>query len=84
MTTEHRLRNLVVSGFGTQLHREKELIKITEKDGETVRISPHGLEQVIMIGGSTITSEVVRMLIENDVISYLSGATQLLCKADAL
>lgn len=44
MTIEQHLRNLVVSGFGTQLHRENDLIKIIEKDRETIRISPHELE----------------------------------------
>ena len=74
MTTEHRLINLVISGFGTQLHREKDLIKITEKDGETTRISPHGLEQVIMMGDTVITSEVVRLLIENNVdLVFIGG-----------
>lgn len=67
---EQRLRNLIVSGFGTRLQKEGELIRVVSKEnGEehTVLVTPHGLEQVIISGECSITSGFVRLLIENNV-----------------
>jgi len=67
---EYRLRNLIVSGYGTRLQREGDLIRVTCKDGEETQsflLSPHNLEQVIIAGECTISSGFVRLLIENNV-----------------
>ena len=64
---ERRLRNIVVSGFGSKVLRENELIKIITKDGEQIQVSPREVEQVIIAGESSITSGVVRLLLKNGV-----------------
>ncbi|MDI6860373.1 MAG: CRISPR-associated endonuclease Cas1 [Methanocellales archaeon] len=65
---ERRLRNVVISGFGAQLKRENELLKIVQKgDGDAVYVSPREVEQVIIAGESSMTSGVVRLLLENNV-----------------
>lgn len=64
---ERRLRNIVVSGFGSKVFRENELVKIVTKEGEQVQVSPREVEQVIIAGEASITSGVVRLLLENEV-----------------
>ncbi len=65
---EHRLRNLVISGYGNKLKKDKDLIKIISKENNKVmRISPDTLEQVIITGECSITSGFVRLLIANGV-----------------
>ena len=64
---ERRLRNIVVSGFGSKVLRENELIKIITKDGEQIQVSPREVEQVIIAGESSITSGVIRLLLKNGV-----------------
>jgi len=64
---ERRLRNIVISGFGSKVFRENELVKIITKDGEQNQISPREVEQVIIAGESSITSGVLRLLLENGV-----------------
>jgi len=64
---ERRLRNIVVSGFGSKVFRENELVKIVTKEGEQVHVSPREVEQVIIAGEVSVTSGVVRLLLENEV-----------------
>ncbi len=64
---ERRLRNIVVSGYGGKVFRENELVKIATKEGEQVQVSPREVEQGIIAGESSITSGVVRLLLENGV-----------------
>ncbi len=65
---EQRLRNLVISGFGSNLRKEGDLIKVISKeDNKTLLISPNALEQVIISGECSITSGLVRLLIEKEV-----------------
>jgi len=67
---EYRLRNLIISGYGTRLQREGELIRVTYKDGGETRsmlLSPHNLEQIIIAGECSLSSGFVRLLIENKV-----------------
>jgi CRISPR-associated protein Cas1 len=37
---EQHLRNIVISGFGTNLRRENELVKITTRESEEIHFSP--------------------------------------------
>ncbi|WP_456487564.1 CRISPR-associated endonuclease Cas1 [Candidatus Alkanophaga liquidiphilum] len=62
---ERRLRNIVISRFGTS--KEGGLIKITTSDGAHVLVSPREVEQIIIAGESSITSGVVRLMLENGV-----------------
>lgn len=62
---EQHLRNIVISGFGNTIRKENDLVTITTKDGEKIYFSPHEVEQVIIAGESSITSGVVRLLLEN-------------------
>lgn len=64
---ERRLRNIVISGFGSKVSRENELVKITTQEGEQIHVSPREVEQVIIAGESSITSGVVRLLLKNGV-----------------
>jgi CRISPR-associated protein Cas1 len=64
---EQRLRNIVVSGFGSKVSRENELVKILTQDGEQIQISPREVDQVIVAGESSITSGVVRLLLKHGV-----------------
>jgi CRISPR-associated protein Cas1 len=64
---ERRLRNIVVSGFGSKVFRENELVKIVTQDGEQIQVSPHEVEQVIIAGEVSVTSGVVRLLLDNGV-----------------
>jgi CRISPR-associated protein Cas1 len=64
---ERRLRNIVISGFGSKVSRENELVKIVTQDGEKLQVSPRELEQVIIAGEVSMTSGVVRLLLENGV-----------------
>ena len=64
---ERKLRNIVVSGYGSKVFRENELIKIVTKEGEQVQVSPREVEQVIIAGEASITSGVVRLLLKNGV-----------------
>ena len=64
---EERLRNLVISEFGVKLTKSGDLIEVLDKDGSKKHISPHDLEQVIITGEASITSGVVRLLLEKGV-----------------
>lgn len=64
---ERRLRNIVVSGFGSKVSRKNELLKITTAEGENIHVSPREVEQVIIAGEVSVTSGVVRLLLENGV-----------------
>ena len=64
---EERLKNLVVSGFGVKLTKRGDLIEVLDKSGSKKLISPHDLEQVIITGEASITSGVVRLLLERKV-----------------
>lgn len=64
---ECRLRNIVISGFGSKVFRENELVKIVTPDGEQLQVSPREVEQVIIAGEVSMTSGVVRLLLENGV-----------------
>jgi len=65
---EQKLRNLVISGYGSELKKEGDLIKVTSKEDDKVfRISPKTLEQVIITGECSVTSGFVRLLVENGV-----------------
>jgi CRISPR-associated protein Cas1 len=64
---ERRLRNIVISGFGSKVSRENELVKIITQEGEQIHVSPREVEQVIIAGESSITSGVVRLLLKNGV-----------------
>ena len=64
---EERLRNLVISEFGVKLTKSGDLIEVLDKDGSKKQISPHDLEQVIITGEASITSGVVRLLLEKGV-----------------
>lgn len=67
---ERSLRNIVISSYGAKLSEEKNLLKISyRKDGETVNtlVSPREVEQVIVAGEVSITSSVIRLLLEHSV-----------------
>lgn len=67
---KRRLRNIVVSGFGTRIRQDRDLVKITTKEGgvdRSITVSPKEVEQLIITGESSITSGVVRLLLENEV-----------------
>lgn len=62
---ERRLRNVIISGFGYHLRQRNGLLEI--EGDEKTRISPREIEQVIIAGEISITSSVVRLLLENGV-----------------
>jgi len=64
---EQQLRNIVVSGFGSKVFRENEMVKIITKEGKQIHVSPREVEQVIIAGEVSVTSGVVRLLLENGV-----------------
>ena len=67
---ERSLRNIVISSYGAKLCEEKNLLKISyRKDDETVNmlVSPREVEQVIVTGEASITSSVIRLLLEHNV-----------------
>ena len=64
---ERRLRTVVVSGFGSKVSRKNELMKIATAEGEEIQVSPREVEQVIIAGEASVTSGLVRLLLENDV-----------------
>ena len=62
---EKRLRNVVISGFGYHLRQKNGILEI---DGEDkIKVSPREIEQVIVAGEASVTSSVIRLLLENDV-----------------
>ncbi|MEM2583006.1 MAG: CRISPR-associated endonuclease Cas1 [Candidatus Thermoplasmatota archaeon] len=63
---EKRLRNVVVSGFGYKI-KSKENIILIKKEDEKFYFSPKEVEQLIIAGEVSITSNVVKLLIENGV-----------------
>lgn len=58
---EKRLRNIVVSGYGSQIGKEGKLIYI-EDDKRKRKFSPKELEQLIVFGEGKITAGAVRYL----------------------
>ncbi|MDI6917816.1 MAG: CRISPR-associated endonuclease Cas1 [Thermoplasmatales archaeon] len=67
---ERHLRNIILSGFGNQIRKENDLVKIVvkeENDEKTFRFSPHEVEQIIIAGETSVTSGVIRLLLENNV-----------------
>ena len=67
---ERRLRNIVLSGFGNQIRKENDLVKIVvkeENDKKIFSFSPHEIEQIIIAGETSVTSGVIRLLLENSV-----------------
>ncbi|HEC56486.1 MAG TPA: CRISPR-associated endonuclease Cas1 [Candidatus Syntrophoarchaeum butanivorans] len=64
---EEHLRNLVISGFGVKLTKSGDLIEVVDKEGSKRLVSPRDLEQVIITGEVSITSGLVRLLLEKGV-----------------
>ena len=63
---EKRLRNVVISGYGYKIKSKRGLIFI--KGGEDkMYISPREVEQIIVAGEVSITSNVVKLLLSNGV-----------------
>jgi len=63
---EKRLRNIVVSGFGYRI-KSKENIVFIKKEDEKFYFSPKEIEQLIIAGEVSITSNVIKLLIKNNV-----------------
>ena len=58
---EKRLRNLVISGHGVKISRAGKVLLIEKGDAKE-RVSPKGLEQLIVFGNCSVTSEAIRYL----------------------
>ncbi len=63
---EKKLRNLVVSGYGSKLKKKGEMIAV-ELDDEEKEFSPRYLEQVIFFGECNVTGAAIRYLKKEDV-----------------
>jgi len=63
---EKRLRNVVISGYGYKIKSKKNLILI-KGENEKIYLSPKEIEQLIIAGAVSLTSDVVRTLINNGV-----------------
>lgn len=62
---QKKLRNVVVSGFGIDVRKDGDLIKIVENDGKNTLISPKEIEQLIISGDVSITSGAVELALSN-------------------
>lgn len=63
---EKKLRNVVISGYGYKIKSKKGLILI-KKEGEKIYLSPKEIEQIIIAGEVSLTSNVVKLLLNNNV-----------------
>lgn len=61
-----RLRNVIVVGYGYKIKTKKRLVVITH-EGEKKIFSPKDVEQLIISGSISITSDALRLLTENEV-----------------
>lgn len=62
---EKRLRNVIISGFGYHLRQRNGVLEV--EGDEKRKISPREIEQVIITGEVSLTSSVVKLLLENGV-----------------
>jgi len=63
---EKKLRNVVISGYGYKIKSRKGLILIKGEE-DKVYLSPREVEQIIVAGEVSITSNVVKLLLSNGV-----------------
>lgn len=63
---EHKLRNLVVSGYGSKVGKEGKLIYV-ETNEDRFKFSPKDLEQLIMFDEGKITCGAIRYLHDQEV-----------------
>ncbi|MFP4052222.1 MAG: CRISPR-associated endonuclease Cas1 [Petrotogales bacterium] len=63
---EHKLRNLVVSGYGSKVGKKGKLIYV-ETEENKLKISPKELEQLILFDEGKITCGAIRYLYREDV-----------------
>ncbi|HEC92567.1 MAG TPA: CRISPR-associated endonuclease Cas1 [Candidatus Atribacteria bacterium] len=63
---EKRLRNVVISGYGYKIKCRKNLVLI-KGENENIIISPREIEQLVITGAVSLTSDVVRVLMDNNV-----------------
>ncbi|HEC87585.1 MAG TPA: CRISPR-associated endonuclease Cas1, partial [Thermoplasmatales archaeon] len=63
---EKRLRNIVISGYGYKIKCRKNLILIKGED-EKIVVSPREIEQLVVAGAVSLTSDVIRLLMSNNV-----------------
>lgn len=63
---EKKLRNVVISGYGYKIKSRRGLILIKGEE-EKIYLSPREIEQIIVAGEVSITSNVVKLLLTNNV-----------------
>jgi len=64
---QKKLRNVVVSGFGIDVRKDGDLVRIVENDGKSTLISPREMEQLIICGDISVTSGAVELALAGGV-----------------
>lgn len=64
---QKKLRNVVVSGFGIDVRKDGDLIRVVENDGRSTLVSPREMEQLIICGDISVTSGAVELALTSGV-----------------